>query len=756
MIQLATPVKQRVVIDPAQERSTEGAASVQPRDHRLDIQGLRAVAVLVVALGHANVQGMKGGYVGVDVFFVISGFLITGWLVRRGLRADRMPFRDFYAGRARRILPLAALNTIVTVIVTSALLNPVRALAAYRDSIWATFFSANVYLARMHVDYFDSTRPASPFQHYWSLAVEEQFYLLWPAIILGVLYVVRRRARRHADHQAQESKPAATDDGFPVVRRLGVVVLLLVAISFGWSVQRTAIDQDMAYFSTFTRSWELGIGSLVAIGTTRLVRVPAAWRAALGWIGMAAIIASVLMFTAATDFPGYAAALPVLGAAAVLIGGLRGGHRWGVDRVLQQQPLTLVGDASYSFYLWHWPVLVIAAQYAGHPLGVGANVGLLIAAFAVSVVTYRYYEHPLHHGQLLQRPSAALTVWPVAIAAGLVVAIGGIRTTKDEMVARFHRNARVAPPFGLSIISGGGRESAEGEIADSEPAVAFDPVAAVVAASAEPSRLISPVPNGLTPPLFDLKVNDYVPGRCGASRRRRTSADVCHTGAGDADRTVVVFGDSHAKMWMPALLRIAGEHRWDIVPMFKEGCTAAGIDWGGGLARGARAPCVTWYSWALDQLKVLRPDVIILSEFYTRTLQSGFGGGAQGVYAGLEAQLRALVPLGARTVVFEDIPYQDQAPADCLTSTGSTIGTCSTSIDQTLASAVDSVRQLVETHGARFFPTSQWFCASGRCPVIIGSTIAYRDQSHMSPVYAIQLSRIVGNRLAEAIGPRTP
>jgi peptidoglycan/LPS O-acetylase OafA/YrhL len=300
--------------------------------HRRELQGLRAVAVLLVVLDHAGVPFLRGGYVGVDVFFVLSGYLITGLLLRQARRGGRIRLSEFYVRRARRILPAAVLTLVVTDLVAHQLLNLVRARQAVSDSVWAAFFMANVHFAQEGSDYFSQLQPPSPVQHYWTLAVEEQFYLVWPVVLAGVLTVPCLR------------------------RRLLWIVLAAAAASLAWSIHSTATDATYAYYSTATRAWELAVGAALAIAAPRL-------RGAAAWLGLACICTAAVAFSSSTPFPGYAALLPTVGAALVIAA-----SNGSASRLLSRAPLRYVGDRSYAFYLWHWPVLVIAAEYVGHDL----------------------------------------------------------------------------------------------------------------------------------------------------------------------------------------------------------------------------------------------------------------------------------------------------------------------------------------------------------------------------------------------------
>jgi peptidoglycan/LPS O-acetylase OafA/YrhL len=298
-------------------RPQQSETALPERTFRPDIEGLRAVAVLAVVLFHAGVLGIRGGYVGVDIFFVLSGFLITGLLLREQQRLGSVSLPAFYARRARRILPAATFVLIATVLATYYLLGTIRGAVTALDGRWTAAFAANLRFAIQGTDYFGRRLAPSPLQHYWSLAVEEQFYLVWPALLLLTAKVGRGLALRS---------------------KLAALLAVIVISSFGWSVVETRTDPVWAFFSPFTRAWELGIGGLLALGTTRLRLLPNRLAPWLSWAGLFAVLLSFVLLTGRTAFPGYAAALPVLGTALVVIAGTIG-PAGGAEAVLGRAPL---------------------------------------------------------------------------------------------------------------------------------------------------------------------------------------------------------------------------------------------------------------------------------------------------------------------------------------------------------------------------------------------------------------------------------
>jgi peptidoglycan/LPS O-acetylase OafA/YrhL len=352
---------------------------------RPDIEGLRAVAVAAVVLFHAGVPGVGGGYIGVDVFFVISGFLITSLMMREVATTGGLSLLRFYGRRARRILPASSVVLVAVILAGYHWLGFLRGDEIASDGRWAALFASNLNFAAQGVDYLQSQAAPSPLQHFWSLAVEEQFYFVWPALLALLIWL----GLRHAT-------PA--------------VLALLVAGSLACSIWQA---DAWSYFSPATRAWELGAGCLLALVADRFDRIPAGLSAAMAGVGLAGIVVAALSFDDGTPFPGYAAALPVVATMLVLAG--RG------DALLGTAPLRRLGRISYPLYLWHWPVLMIGEQAHG-PLPGLARAGLVLLSVVLAALTYALVENPVRRSGRLRRPWATAGLAALLIAAPLAVA----------------------------------------------------------------------------------------------------------------------------------------------------------------------------------------------------------------------------------------------------------------------------------------------------------------------------------------------
>jgi len=383
-----------------QERAGDSSDSGQhpgdpDRSFRPDVEGLRAVAVCLVVLFHAGVPGLGGGYVGVDVFFVISGFVITRVLLKRIGSSGRPYFGEFYARRSRRILPAAGLVVLVTVFATYRWLGFIRGDEVANDARWVAVFLGNFHFAAQGTNYLAGQLPPSPLQNFWSLGVEEQFYLIYPAALAVVCLVGRR---------------------FTIQSRLLVFTAVIFIVSYWWSIHYTSVNGPAAFFSTFTHAWELAIGGFIAAGDGIWKRLNPVVAALLAWLGLIAVLLAGTHFSTGTQYPGWIAILPVGGTALVVIGGFKASVG-GAEVFLGARPMRWIGKISFSIYLWHWPILSIAGEDASKPLRLADKLCLVAVSVLLAAATYYAIENPVRRSRLLAKHRV------LSIALGLVIVV---------------------------------------------------------------------------------------------------------------------------------------------------------------------------------------------------------------------------------------------------------------------------------------------------------------------------------------------
>ena len=682
------------------------------------------MAVLLVALDHAGVSHLTGGYTGVDVFFVLSGFLITSLLLNQAAKEGRISLPDFYRRRARRILPAAALTLIATDIAAWQLLNFVRAKQTVLDSLWASGFAANIHFGRENADYFARAQPPSSLQHFWTLSVEEQFYVAWPLVLALLLFGAAYLWGRRSGEGLSEA----------MLQRALVFIVVAGVASLAWSIHYTSANPFAAYFSTFARAWELALGAGLAIAAPRLTRLPSDVRFVSGWAGLGCIVAAAVLFSSKTAFPGYAALLPTLGAALVIAAGIAvRPSRFDAGRLLSLAPMRFVGDRSYAFYLWHWPVLILALEYEGHPLATSTNLLLLGEAFVLSIVSYAWFEDPIRRGRYGR--SLGLLLWPVAVAAVVVVALPilGDIANQSSAVDAASAGLHIGP-----LRSGG--------LGKPLPAV----VAAVRAAESG-----APIPWPLRPGVNNLASGSYNPPPGCVAGDTQTSSRLCPLGDLGSSRTLVVFGDSHAFMWMPTIVQVAKTEHWRLVALIKTGCPPKFWLHPSTFSASAGLHCDVWYRWAIDRATALGAQAYLIAAKWSQATPKE-------ATSGVGAAITALRAAGGKVVVIGDPVVTIEDPVDCLLASGATMKTCTPRASRVTLETNDAVSADTYRLGGAFIGVRGWFCAppyagasSILCPDVINRTIVRRDFNHISAAYALELTPFFGAALRNALSSQT-
>jgi len=679
-----------------------GASSGETRRQRGDIEGLRAIAVTLVVLYHAGVSFLPGGYVGVDVFLVISGFLITSQLVSELERTGSVSLTRFYARRAKRLLPAVAVVLIVTAALTRIFIPKTQWEAVGGDIVGSALYVVNWRFAARSVDYLAEGTAPSPVQHFWSLAVEEQYYVVWPLLIILAALLARMLSRRAK----------------PIVWTL----LLLVAVpSIVYSVIETAHSPESAFFVTPTRVWELAIGAGLALSVSQCAKLPRMWAIVIGWAGVACIAASALVFSGATAWPGYHAALPTLGTAAVIAAGcsvVRGGP----ELLLGTAPFRWIGGLSYSLYLWHWPLLVAATAYWSGTLTVGH--GLLVALVAVvpAWLTHRLIENPLRYSAAISSsPRLALSLGAnftfVGVVAGMAILLG---VTSSTAVAG--GPARQAP--GAAVLAADPRDDPAGAPTDHVEYMVPDPLQAT-------KDLPDVYANGCHQNADDAKVLS------------------CTYGNPKSKIRVAAAGDSKIAQWLPALQLLATQNNWRLTVFTKSGCTLTSAQMM--KADGTKQPytsCTEWNSRLLPYLiNTEKPDYVFTSQLASSAIDAAGQVTPEAMVAGLRKSWSALTRAGMRVIVLADNPDPGMEVYECVAKNPDHLSACAFDRDKAHSGAPVQKKAAAGMARVSFIDLHDAICPTARCSAVIGNVLVYRQGSHLTATYVKTLTP----RLAKAL-----
>jgi len=683
-----------------------GRSSVAFDDEfRPDVEGLRAVAVVVVVLFHTKIAHFSGGFVGVDVFFVLSGFLITRLLLREITSTGTISLRHFWARRARRLLPASCVVVVVTVIASQALLSPIAQRPLATDALAAGGFVINFVFAGRLGDYFASQvgQTPSPLLHFWSLAVEEQFYLFWPLALLGL----HRRPRRY--------------------RRLVTTTMIAVAVvSFGACVWMTRTHPTGAFYLLPARMWELAIGGLIAVAGTAWKQVSPTARAVAAWVGVVGVATAVLTFDDSVAFPGTAALLPVLGTALIVVGGGSDAAAFAPIAILRHPSLQWIGRRSYAIYLWHWPALVLAEAKWG-PLSLGQRFIAIGIAVALAAASLRLVEDPVRHSTwVASRPNRGLVLG--ASLCATVLFTGAISSALPRQLD----SGTVAAAPVLDLVAPTTTAATTGSVIADAAALTGDDLASLVAANRavlEQGLTTTAVPRNMRPSLgklYDDRPAVYGDGCVAIGVDDKLNP--CRYGQTTSSIKVVLLGDSHAAQWFPPLQRIAESNGLELIVLAKGGCPAATVAIP--TATLART-CPIWRDKAVQFIADERPDLVIL------TGSRHYPNSDQEWSAGFTTTLGRLKDLTPRVLVLGDNPDSRAEPATCLSEHLTNVGACVNSRTRAVeAGKLEAERSAADQAGARFVDTSDWLCTATDCPLIIGDILMFRDVNHLTTVAA--------------------
>jgi peptidoglycan/LPS O-acetylase OafA/YrhL len=664
---------------------------------RTDVHAIRAVAVLLVLVYHLDVGWLRGGFVGVDAFFVVSGFLITGQLVRQLRARDRLDLPGFWARRARRLVPAALLVLAVTA-VASVLLTPREDWPTLGTQLAASALSVeNWALAASSTDYLAAGDPSTPFEHFWSLGVEEQFYLLWPLLLLVVWRTARHRPGR----------------------AVGATVLLVIGVSLACSVVLTATDPAPAYFWPHTRAWEFGVGGILALAPPPRRERPRLRVAAAvaGWIGL---IACGVLLTPAVPYPGAAAVLPVVATGLVIAARAETGA---LALATTLPPVRWLGRVSYPLYLWHWPVALLLPRAVDLPAPTRVVATVLLSVVLAHLTTV-LVERPVTTGRLARlRPRVTFAV----VAAGTALVL-------------------LAPTVGWAALTGQLRED---HALAAELSTDGDRCWGAAAIAPGSGCDVTGVPGRGTTPSTTTAAYDVDPtwDDCQAEA---TAARSCVVGVRGGTR-VALIGDSHAHQWSSALDALAEQRGWELHLMVKGGCEFSHVRWSD-VSDADRARCGAWNRAVDRSLAAQAPyDVVFTS---SRADLRGTPVGADPVRSALDgyrASWQPLIDRGTTVVAIRDTPAAGSGVQRCVDEHPDDPGACRIPTGRAFAAGDRLVDAARATHGAAVVDLTSSFCTAGSCPAVIGNALVYRDSQHLTRTYVSTLVGPLGRAVTRAL-----
>ncbi|PFG37821.1 peptidoglycan/LPS O-acetylase OafA/YrhL [Flavimobilis soli] len=698
-------------VDAAEQRPPAAGAE-RRRTVRKDIEGLRALAVTLVVVYHLWPGVVTGGFIGVDVFLVVSGFLITSHLLQHPPRTPR-DLAEFWGRRIRRLLPASFLVLAVTLVASWLVAPPTQWAETTRQIIASTFYLENWALAKRAVDYLAADSTPTPVQHFWSLGVEEQFYLGWPVLVLVLAAVARVVARR---------------SGRAGRMRLWVTGGLagVVALSFSASVLVTAKDPAQAYFATHVRVWELGAGALLAGAAPVVARAldrRRVARAVLAWAGLAAIVAAALVLDASAPFPGAVALAPVLGTVAVIAAHSEG--RGSPEPLLTPGPVQYVGSVSYAIYLWHWPLIVLLPLALGRDRTLLDAVVIVALTLALAAATKVCVEDPLRGrhplGVPLRRTYVFMALGMVVLVSLALLVRADLRRVVDAGEQRLATAfAQPDPCFGAAALVTPGCAPHGAELVH-EPVVAMD---------------------DMPDPYED---DCWVLGPL-------TRQKVCTYGSTAPDaRDIALVGNSHGGHWLPALQELAEEENLRIHTYLVSRCFTVTEPLAFGDAR--TQACQSWNERVLSETSDGRYDLVVVSNLFGMRL-AGVPEDEQEA-AARAAYTRSLdrwVAGGVPTIVVRDTPHSDlPSVPDCVAAHLDDLGACDGGRDR---EQVDPLADAAEEHPSPLVTVldlTDRFCRDDTCYSTIGGLIAYFDGGHMSASFARTLAPALAGEVRAAL-----
>ncbi|OZC75196.1 hypothetical protein CH251_10495 [Rhodococcus sp. 06-462-5] len=682
----------------------------------LDIQGLRMIAV-TLAITHHVFRWPEGGYVGVDMFFVISGFLITSLLLREGLRYGRVSIADFYRRRARRILPLALLVMGATLTASYVLVLTGRFESIVVDTWWSAAFMMNWHLISVGTDYFQTALPHSPLQHYWSLAVEEQFYVVWPLLMVGLLFIATRSGKN-----------------LPLRPFVAGFAIIATAVSFLWAIDESVASPTAAYFSTFSRIWQLAAGALLAAAAPLFHRTPVWLRSVMAVTGLVGIFYAQFTFEVTYTIPAPYGALPVIATCMVIAAGI-GSTGLAVTWPLRLRPVVYIGAISYSLYLWHWPLVVLLLTVMN--VGLTYYVSVIVGTVVLSIASYHLVEKAVLDSNFLAPRSRSRGHRAPSNDNndGQRVFVGAMGVVMVFLlVALFNQPSVVLRDDGPKPV-----------LAAAAVGQTQDPLEAAIRES-----LAARTFPATSPPLDDVesgKPIEMTP-EAGCLDPPELSLDICNFGAPDAPQSAIVVGDSFSASWLPAIAGALVPNGFRVHGIGLNNCPFIASDVTIGVDQESTDRCNSSRDEVADQINSARPDMVVMvdMEYGIQAMVDNKGSEEAWTTARTEI-IDRIAPSDAAVVILTPNPLV-KAATECAGRLA-VPSNCISTISENWLAKHSADEAAAQQTGATLIDTRAWFCYRNTCPLFVSDIVISWDTGHITRQYGEYLIP----RLEEALLP---
>ncbi len=724
---------------------------------RTDIEGLRGLSVLLVVLFHIEIDAFSGGFIGVDVFFVISGYLLTSLFFGEIKEKNQVNVSAFFSRRVRRLLPASVTTILATILLAWILLSPFGIEEVIKDAFGASTYSMNFVLLQQSTDYLSAQSSPSVFQHYWSLAVEEQFYFLWPFVFAGI---AKLRISRE---------------------RCGVPMVIIIAASLWLSIEVSENNESWAFFMLPTRAWEMAFGALLACYRNRILQLGQKFIEVLAIIGLSAILISSFIYDDFTLYPSWRAIFPVVGSGFIIVSAGSA-----VSRALSSGSLVFLGKYSYGWYLWHWPFICLANRYFNENNRIVVNAMASIIALAVAIFSHKLIESPVRKfGFFIKRPSRGV-LFGILLTLLSVILVFTAFQLRPKSGIQLSSNQAQTP----IIITPQDEKMNDTELKENPP----ENINGIDDLQKIPDPKVSENINGIDDlqKIPDPKVpddsfleeetidtalqNHYEVLESGArTQKLPDSAGLggpdpriydkdlrCHLGEGaqtsppcvygnpDAERTMVLYGDSHAASWFPLFNYVAEEFGWRLLSRTKSSCFVEHLEFPLYGVDRKYSECFNWKQWVQNELGENQVDLIIMATKRKDAPIINEYFSSEEWAEGLTQSLNNLNSVVPQVVLMGATPYMDNHVRECVTA-NEDIAKCHGTFGKVVPTDYQKIEETATSNAnVTYIPIIDLVCTDTVCPSIVGNNVTFRDRQHLTRDFVLTLTNFVVQRLLEA------